>query len=264
MEHVAAVYEHPHKSQTPRAKPKDYRQKCKPIMNVHYLQHVPFEGLGSIEPWLTNRGHTITATHLYNNEELPPIDDIDWLIVMGGPMGVEDQAIYPWLTKEKTFIQQALDQKKIVLGICLGAQLIADVSGAYVIKNTYREIGWFPIQLSDEVKATKLGRALPSECDVFHWHSDTFVIPSGATPLASSKACLNQGFMIDERVIGLQFHLETTPDSALDLTIHCKNELDNSQYVQTAEEILEKSERFEVINKIMDVVMGYLEKSRAD
>lgn len=232
-------------------------------MNVHYLKHVPFEDLGSIEPWLTNRGHTITATHLYNNEELPPIDDIDWLIVMGGPMGVEDQAIYPWLTDEKAFIQQALDQNKIVLGICLGAQLIADVLGAYIIKNTYREIGWFPIQLSDEVKATKLGTALPSEFDVFHWHGDTFVIPSGAIPLASSKACLNQGFMIDERVIGLQFHLETTPDSALDLTIHCKNELDNSQYVQTAEKILEKPERFEVINKIMDVVMDYLEKSKA-
>jgi len=238
----------------------DTGEKCKQVMNVHYLQHVPFEGLGSIEPWLKNRGHTITVTHLYNNEKLPPIDDIDWLIVMGGPMGIEDQAIYPWLTEEKAFIQQALDQKKIVLGICLGAQLIADTLGAYIIKNSHREIGWFPIQLSDELKTTKLGTVLPNEFDVFHWHGDTFAIPDNAIPLASSKACLNQGFLIDERVLGIQFHLETTPESALDLTIHCKNELDNSQYVQTAEEILEKPERFEKINKIMDVVMGCLEK----
>lgn len=230
-------------------------------MNVHYLQHVPFEGLGSMKAWLINQGHNITVTHLYNNEELPPINNVDWLIVMGGPMGVEDQAIYPWLTKEKTYIKQAIDQGKIVLGICLGAQLIADVLGAHVIKNSFREIGWFPIQLSERVKATELGAALPTEFDVFHWHGDTFAIPDNAIPLASSEACLNQGFILNERIIGLQFHLETTTESALDLTIHCKNELDNSRYVQTAEVILEKPERFEKINKIMDLILGYLEKS---
>jgi GMP synthase (glutamine-hydrolysing) len=109
-------------------------------MNVHYLQHVPFEGLGSIETWFKNQGHTITVTHLYKNEELPSIEDIDWLIVMGGPMGVEDQAIHPWLTKEKAFIKQAIDQNKIVLGICLGAQLIADVLGAYIIKTALEKL----------------------------------------------------------------------------------------------------------------------------
>jgi GMP synthase-like glutamine amidotransferase len=233
-------------------------------MNVHYLQHVPFEGLGSMETWFKNQGHTITVTHLYKNEELPSIEDIDWLIVMGGPMGVEDQAIYPWLTEEKAFIKQAIDQNKIVLGICLGAQLIADVLGAYIIKNSFREIGWFPIQLSEEAKATELGTALPNNFDAFHWHGDTFSIPDHAIPLASSEACLNQGFILNEKIIGLQFHLETTAASALDLTIHCKNELDNSQYVQTAEEILDKPERFEKINKIMKVVLGCLETSGSD
>lgn len=230
-------------------------------MNVHYLQHVPFEGLGSMETWFKNQGHTITVTHLYKNEELPSIEDIDWLIVMGGPMGVEDQAIYPWLTKEKAFIKQAIDQNKIVLGICLGAQLIADVLGAYIIKNTYREIGWFPIQLSEEAKTTELGASLPEEFDVFHWHGDTFSIPDHAIRLASSEACLNQGFILNDKVVALQFHLETTATSALDLTIHCKNELDNSQYVQTADEILVKPKRFTDINQIMDLILGYLEKS---
>lgn len=232
-------------------------------MNVHYLQHVPFEGLGSMETWFKNQGHSLTVTHLYKNEELPSIEGIDWLIVMGGPMGVEDQAIYPWLTEEKAFIKQAIDQNKIVLGICLGAQLIADVLGAYIVKNSFREIGWFPIQLSKKAKITKLGAVLPDKFDVFHWHGDTFAIPDHAIPLASSEACLNQGFILNEKVIGLQFHLETTATSALDLTIHCKNELDNSQYVQTAEEILEKPERFGDINKIMGVILGYLEKSGA-
>jgi len=233
-------------------------------MNVHYLQHVPFEGLGSMETWFKNQGHTITVTHLYKNEELPSIEDIDWLIVMGGPMGVEDQAIYPWLTEEKAFIKQAIDQNKIVLGICLGAQLIADVLGAYIVKNSFREIGWFPIQLSKEAKASELGTALPNNFDVFHWHGDTFSIPDHAIPLASSEAYLNQGFILNEKIIGLQFHLETTAASALDLTIHCRNELDNSQYVQTAEEILDKPERFEKINKIMKAVLSCLEASGSD
>jgi len=213
--------------------------------------------------WLTNQGHTISVTHLYNNEELPSIDNIDWLIVMGGPMGVEDQAIYPWLTKEKTYIKQSIDQGKIVLGICLGAQLIADVLGAYVVKNSFREIGWFPIQLSEAIKETELGTALPEKVEAFHWHGDTFAIPQNAISLASSEACPNQGFVLNEKVVGLQFHLETTAASALDLTIHCKNELDNSQYVQTADEILEKPERFEKINQIMDVVLSYLENKKA-
>jgi len=233
-------------------------------MNVHYLQHVPFEGLGSMESWLINQGHTISVTHLYNNEELPPINNIDWLIVMGGPMGVEDQAIYPWLTKEKSYIKQAIDQNKIVLGICLGAQLIADVLGAYVIKNSFREIGWFPTQLSEAtIKETDLGAALPKEFEAFHWHGDTFAIPENAIHLASSEACPNQGFVLNEKVVGLQFHLETTAASALDLTIHCKNELDNSQYVQTADEILGKPERFEKINQIMEVILSYLEGKKA-
>jgi GMP synthase-like glutamine amidotransferase len=229
-------------------------------MNVHYLQHVPFEGLGSMEAWLQERGHNITATQLYNKETLPGVDEFDWLIVMGGPMGVEDQAIYPWLTAEKALIKQALEQNKIVLGICLGAQLIADVLGAYIIKNTHSEIGWFPIKLSTEAKATELGKALPDNFDAFHWHGDTFAIPEQAIPLASSEACLNQGFILDNRVIGLQFHLETTRESALDLTIHCKNELDNSRYVQTADEILGDPERFKGINQIMAVVLDYLDR----
>ena len=233
-------------------------------MNVHYLQHVPFEGLGSIEAWLKEQDHSITVTRLYKNEPLPSIENIDWLIVMGGPMGVEDHAIYPWLMAEKVFIKQALDQKKIMLGICLGAQLIADILGADITKNVFKEIGWFPIKISEEAKASTIGTILPDQFEVFHWHGDTFDIPDRAIPLASSEACRNQGFMINERVIGLQFHLETTPESALDLTIHCKNELSRSLYVQSAEKILSQPERYEKINHIMEAILGYLDNAHTD
>lgn len=231
-------------------------------MHIHYLQHVPFEDLGSMESWFRAHGHTLSVTHLYKEgEPLPQVNSFDWLIVMGGPMSVTDIATYPWLTNEKAFIKQAIDEKKIVLGICLGAQLIADVLGATISKNAHKEIGWFPIQISEDIKAAPLGAALPREFDVFHWHGDTFSIPDNASSLASSEACRNQGFMIDNRILGLQFHLETTPESALGLTIHCKDELDNSRYVQSAEDMLSKPERFEKTNAIMDVILGFLEKT---
>ncbi|MEH6528740.1 MAG: type 1 glutamine amidotransferase [Porticoccus sp.] len=214
-----------------------------------------------MEAWFKARGHSLSVTHLYKEEPLPDVKDFDWLIIMGGPMGVTDIAAYPWLNNEKVFIQQAIDEKKIVLGICLGAQLIASVLGVTISKNTHKEIGWFPIQISEDLKATSLGAALPHEFEVFHWHGDTFSIPDNAISLASSEACRNQGFMIDNRILGLQFHLETTPESALDLTIHCKDELNNDPYVQSAEDMLSKPERFEKINTMMKVILSYLEKS---
>lgn len=110
-------------------------------MRVHHLQHVPFEGLSSIESILKEKGHQLSATHLYDDQSLPSINDIDWLIVMGGPMGIYDEESYPWLSAEKRFIKEAINSGKIVLGICLGAQLIADALGARIYKNEHREIG---------------------------------------------------------------------------------------------------------------------------
>jgi GMP synthase-like glutamine amidotransferase len=214
-----------------------------------------------MEAWFKACGHHLSVTHLYKEEPLPEVNDIDWLIVMGGPMSVTDIATYPWLIKEKVFVQQAIDKNKIVLGICLGAQLIADVLGATISKNTHKEIGWFPIQISEDLKATSLGTVMPHKFEVFHWHGDTFSIPNNAIPLASSEACRNQGFIIDNRILGLQFHLETTPESARDLTLHCKAELNNDPYIQSAEDMLSQPERFEKINTMMETILSHLEKS---
>ncbi|MCG8378009.1 MAG: type 1 glutamine amidotransferase, partial [Proteobacteria bacterium] len=112
-------------------------------MNIHFLQHVPFEGLGSIENYINEKSHHLSCSRLYLDQELPSVNDLDWLFVMGGPMGIYDEDQYPWLDREKKFIKQCIDSGKIVLGFCLGAQLIADVLGAKVYKNQYREIGWF-------------------------------------------------------------------------------------------------------------------------
>jgi len=228
-------------------------------MRIHHLQHVPFEGLGSIEPELNKKGHQLTATHLYKNQKLPIIDDFDTLIVMGGPMNIYDYAAYPWLSAEKVFIKEAIAAGKIVLGICLGAQLIANVLGAKIYPNQHREIGWFTIQRSPELEQTILSNVIPKQAMVFHWHGDTFDIPNGAKALAESAACKNQGFILDDRVVGFQFHLETTEQSAKAIIENCRNELDASEYVQSEIEMLSKPQRFIDINQIMLSVLNALE-----
>lgn len=230
-------------------------------MNIHYLQHVPFEGLGSMQAYFEQAGDRITSTQLYDEEFIfPSIDAFDCLVVMGGPMGIYDEDDCRWLHDEKRFIAEVIGAGKIVLGICLGAQLIADVLDGRVYKNTHREIGWFDVRRNSQAKQTRLGSVLPETLTAFHWHGDTFTIPPGAVVLAESDACQNQGFIFDDRVVGLQFHLETTPESAQALIEHCADELSGSRYVQSAEEMLAGGAKFDDINKVMAAVLDALRR----
>ena len=233
-------------------------------MNIHYLQHVSFEDLGSMEPLLAGKGHNLTSTKLYSGERCPDSESFDWLIVMGGPMGIYDEGQYPWLREEKEFIKQAIEKQKIVLGICLGAQLIAAALGGDVKKNHHREIGWFEIERHQQIERTGFASVFPPQIDVFHWHGDTFSIPEGAIPVASSQACSNQGFLYNGRVLALQFHLETTLASAAKMIENCRGELDGSTYVQSEQELLEKPERFERINRVMSAVVSTLEATHRE
>ena len=178
-------------------------------MRIHYLQHVPFEDLANIESWARSRGHDLSRTMLFSDEKLPEMDHFDWLIIMGGPMNIYEDEKYPWLSREKEFIRQAIASDKIVLGICLGAQLIADVLGGSVRRNEYREIGWFAVSLTEEGSTSPIFSVLPKSFVALHWHGDTFAIPPGAMRIAESQACANQAF-IKGKAIGLQFHLESS------------------------------------------------------
>ncbi len=228
-------------------------------LRIHHLQHVPFEDLGSMRTLLSARGHALTASHLYRGDPLPDIDTFDWLIVMGGPMGIADETEYPWLVAEKRLIREAIDAGRTVLGICLGAQLIAAALGARVYRGAHREIGWFELERHEAAPGCAVGRTLPDRMTAFHWHGDTFDIPDGALPLASSEACANQGFVFQERVVALQFHLETTPDGAARLVEHCADELDGSRYVQAPAEMLGERRRFATINAVMDAILVEME-----
>lgn len=226
-------------------------------MHAHYLQHVPFEGLGSIEPWLEATGFEITSTRLYESAELPDPEIMDLLVVMGGPMSVNDEGEFPWLAREKQFIRDAINLGKPILGICLGAQLIASALGARVYSNAVKEIGWFPIEgVASNDPSVFL---FPPSVDVFQWHGETFDLPAGAIRLAESDACENQAFQIGNSVIGLQFHLETTPESARDIISHCRDELISSGYVQGEEDILSaRPGNYRTINLLMDNILSFL------
>jgi GMP synthase (glutamine-hydrolysing) len=227
-------------------------------MKIHYLQHVPFEDLGSIHDWANHHTHHVTCTRFYENDSLPKQESFDWLIVMGGPMNIYEDARYPWLSSEKRFIESAIAAGKVVIGICLGAQLLADALGARVYGNAHKEIGWFPIQFTDEARQCPLFTEVPPSLEVFHWHGDTFDLPQNAVHLAYSEACVQQGFLVNDRILGFQFHLETTPRNAQRLIDHCQAELVDAPWIHTADEMLAQAGRFQRVNRVMWQILDRL------
>jgi GMP synthase-like glutamine amidotransferase len=226
---------------------------------IHFFQHVPFEGPGIIQNWAGSCGHTISTTSFFSGQNPPDPDQFDWLVVMGGPMGVHDEIDYPWLKIEKRAIEAAIGASKVVLGICLGAQLIADVLGAEVRPNAYKEIGWFPIYLSNEILDHPVAELFPPQWISFHWHGDTFGLPNGARLIASSVGCRNQGFIYSDRVIGLQFHMEMTERRVHSLLQNCRQELTDSMFIQSESEILNADAPYHQNHQLMNRLLDYLD-----
>jgi len=173
-------------------------------------------------------------TQQFNHDRLSS-SDVDGLIIMGGPMGITDDDQHPWLAAEKSFIKELIDQNKPILGICLGAQLIADVLGAEVRPGREKEIGFFPIAGNSKSSFSNPWK----NQTVFHWHGDTFGIPEGAVHLASSEATENQAFLYKDNVLALQFHLETTVESLLALYENCSDEIGEGPFFQPLEKMQE-------------------------
>jgi GMP synthase-like glutamine amidotransferase len=231
-------------------------------MRLHYIQHVPFEGIANIEGWAESQGWQISGTHIYRGEKPPDPDGLDWLVIMGGPMNIYEEKEYPWLAGEKRFIEEIIKKGKIVVGICLGAQLIADVLGGRVARNRFKEIGWFPVSLSPDGHDSVPFRGFPNEFPALHWHGDTFSLPPGATMLAESGACPAQAFSSNGgRVLALQFHLESSVDSVRALIQNCSDELVDGEYIQSAEEILGRKENFTTIHDSMHMLLENMKKA---
>jgi GMP synthase-like glutamine amidotransferase len=207
-------------------------------MRIQVLQHVPFEGPAGIAHWAAQHGHPLTIAHLYRGDPPPALDTFDRLVVMGGPMGIYDEQDHPWLAVEKAFLDRTIAAGKSIVGVCLGAQLLADRLGVRVSRNAHKEIGWFPIELTAEALSDPVFGPLGPGLTVYHWHGDTFALPPGATHLARSAACAHQAFLHGGRVLGLQFHLETTAESLAALAANCAGEIVPGPYVQDAATML--------------------------
>lgn len=231
-------------------------------MHIHFLQHEPIENPGYILDWALTNHHSSSATRLYLNEKLPSSNDFDWLIIMGGSMGAYEEKAYPWLKEEKHLIKDAIYQHKSVIGICLGSQLIAEALGARVYPNAEKEIGWFPVRLTDDGRANPIFQGFAEEFQVFHWHGDTFDLPDNAIRLASSDGCRNQAFLYNKNVLALQFHLEVNDDLITNMVDTGREELKPSKYIQPAGEILEKKEFIYPCNLMMARILDRMANHR--
>lgn len=224
-------------------------------MNIHLLQHVDFEGAGSIAGFARRHGHTLTTVKMYKNSPLPEPDSVDALVVMGGPMSVNDESEYPWLTAEKKFISRLIEQKKPILGICLGAQMIASSLGARVYPGPEKEIGWFPVHLAPEAKLSTATQNWPENPVVFHWHGETFDLPAGSVRIASSDLYKNQAFIYGDRVIGIQFHLEMGEEDINRIITHCGDEITKSPYIQSPQVMAGRTDLVGSTHKMMDSLL---------
>ncbi|HOV73256.1 MAG TPA: type 1 glutamine amidotransferase [Candidatus Hydrogenedentes bacterium] len=233
-------------------------------MRMHFLLHVPFEGPGAIEPWAVRKGFAVTKTRFWLNEPLPDPREIDWLAIMGGPMSVHDEQDYPWLAQEKAFIREAIRLGRTVLGICLGAQLIAVSLGGKVRTNIHKEIGWYPVTLTDSGRTSAPFNALPATFPAFHWHGETFDIPPGAIHTAASEACAHQAFSYGRHVAGLQFHLEYTADGIEAMLENCGHEIQPAPFIQSREAIRAGSAAVAEMGGHLEALLDALERASAE
>ena len=224
-------------------------------MNIHYLQHAAGEGPGQIANWAASNGHRMTGTHWYRGDAPPEPAAIDFLVIMGGGMNIYEHRDHPWLVPEKALIAEVIGQGKPVLGICLGAQLVADVMGGKVYQNPQCEIGWFPVRTLEAVRMHPFFSHFPAEFTAMHWHGDTFELPPGATLLASSDACPNQAFICAENVVGMQFHAEVRPEDVRTFVQGETGSLPEGKYVQSFEEILAGDRHMPQVHRLLGEVL---------
>ena len=205
---------------------------------------------------MRDRGHVVKEVHLYRGEELPPIEEVDWAVIMGGPMSATDTEIYDWLEDEILWTRRLIDARRKVLGICLGAQIIARAMGSRVYPAREKEIGWYPIFVHSTAPV-----ALPESLEVLHWHGETFDLPPGAVRWASSVCCPNQAYGYNKRVMGLQFHLESTAESVEALVKNSGNEIGSGRYQMSVRQILNGADEFLLreCHLHLDSLLAYLE-----
>jgi GMP synthase-like glutamine amidotransferase len=230
-------------------------------MRIACVRHVPFEGPGTIAEWAASRGHTMVEVAAPMGE-FPAPGSFEMLAVLGGPMGVYEIGAHPWLVSERSFIADSIEAGALVLGVCLGAQLLADAVGGSVHAGSEREIGWFPVRLTPVGRESGLFAGWPDTFVAGHWHGDTFDLTPPLVSAASSEVTPNQAFeACDGRAVGLQFHLEWTPEIVRALIGNCGDELaTGGPWVQSASDLLAGAASFARSRELLFEMLDRLEE----
>ncbi len=227
-------------------------------IRIHVLQHVAIEGPAVLTEWFEQNNCPVSYTRFYEPKaQLPELDTFDRLVIMGGPMSVGDEADYPWLKEEKQFIRAAVEAGKTVVGICLGSQLLAASLGQAVYPGKQAEIGWFPIYKTEAGKQAALLQDLPDETLVFHWHGDTFDVPSQAERLFYSDVTPNQSFVIGNKVLALQCHFEVNEDAVEGMLAEFSHHLVEADFVQSAPKI---REQYQCLSRNKQLLFSLMDK----
>ena len=231
-------------------------------MRLHLLHHNPVDSSRTnISRWAENKSYSIAHTYLCNNEALPAMKDFDWLIVMGGSQHAWEEDVYPWLPAEKKFIAQALEDNKIILGICFGAQLLAETLGGEVFVNPHNEIGWYQVTLTSDGQRSYLFQNVPQQFTTFHWHADHFALPPGCTRLAYSEATENQAYVSQERPIaGIQFHPEYPLESVKYFIREFGDGLLKGPYVADKEKMLSQTDQIPETYALMAAILDNMDR----
>lgn len=231
---------------------------------------MPSEGPGRIAAWAKARGHSLEVTRFDLGEPVPTVKGFDFLVVLGGPMSANDEAIHPWLVEEKRLIAETIQADRRILGICLGAQVIASALGQRVYRMAGAEIGWYPVALQKEAARSRTFEGMPATFTPLHWHGETFDLPGGALHLAGNERCANQAFEIEfdggpsrggALVLALQFHLEATEESVaamLEAEEVCATGGEGAAGLPPRKELLGQPARFAAVQPLLEIVLDRL------
>lgn len=224
-------------------------------MKIHSLNHADFENPGYFQTWAEKHGHSMTITHTHKGDILPSTNDYDFLLIMGGPQTALQLEKFPYLRDEIAHIQSAIAKNKYVLGVCLGAQLIGEALGAKTLHSPEREVGIFPVQLTEAGKKHAIFYHFSEQFPVTHWHNDMPWLPKGAKLLAKSEGCPHQIVEFNAKTYGFQCHFELARDNIVELVEHCAVSLKPGKYIQMPAAMLEYD--YSTIHRYLEVFLNH-------